>query len=71
LLEHGRNGLFFPPGDPEMLADRIAEIFDSDELACRLGANARLAAMERHDPALVMRQLLDAYCDAVDTANHK
>lgn len=71
LLEHGRSGLFFPPGDPEMLADRIAAIFDSDELACRLGENARIAAMERHDPALVMRQLLDAYCDAVDTANHK
>jgi hypothetical protein len=54
-----------------MLAERIAAVFDNDELACRLGANARIAAMERHDPALVVRQLLDAYCDAVHTASHK
>jgi glycosyltransferase involved in cell wall biosynthesis len=65
LLEHGRSGLFVPPGDPEMLAERIASIFDNDKLACRLGATARITAIERHDPALVMKQLLDAYSDAL------
>jgi glycosyltransferase involved in cell wall biosynthesis len=71
LLEHGRSGLFIPPGDPHMLADRIAAIFDNDELASRLGSNARIKAMERHDRALVVRQLLGAYSDAVDTADQK
>jgi glycosyltransferase involved in cell wall biosynthesis len=65
LLEHNQTGLFFPPGDAEMLAARIGQLFDSDADAARLGAQARAVALARHAPGLVVRQLLGAYAAAL------
>lgn len=61
LLEEGRTGLFFPPGDAALLAQRLEEVLSDDALATRLGAAARRVALERHAPARVVGQLLDAY----------
>ena len=61
LIEEGRTGLFFPPGDPVLLADRIRSLFLNDDLAVSLGAAARRVAAERHSVKRVLRQLLSAY----------
>ncbi len=61
LVRAGQSGLFFPPGDPFLLATRLAEVFGSDDLAVRLGTAARQQAQQRHDPQRIVDQLLSAY----------
>ncbi|HWE85521.1 MAG TPA: glycosyltransferase [Terracidiphilus sp.] len=61
IIDSERTGLTFPTGDPALLAWQISRIFRDDNLASRLGSNARCTAMERHDPLRVEEQLLSAY----------
>lgn len=65
LVEEGRTGLLFPPGDAAQLAARLEEVLGDDALAVRLGQAARTEATRRHDHELVLGQLLGAYRDAV------
>ena len=65
LVEHGRTGLLFPPGDAPLLGDAIMRIFREDDLASRLGRAARTEASERHAPQRVVSQLLHAYSDVI------
>ena len=61
LLEHGRTGLLFPPGDAPLLADSIMRIFRDDGFASRMSAATRDKASDRHAPERVLSQLLNAY----------
>ncbi len=61
IVEAGESGLMFPAGDAALLAWQIGRIFRDDSLASRLGSNARCTAIERHDPARVEAELLNAY----------
>lgn len=54
-------GLLFPVSDVPLLADKIRRVFTDNGLAERLGSNARVVAIERHDPIKVVSELLDAY----------
>jgi glycosyltransferase involved in cell wall biosynthesis len=65
LVEEGRSAFFFPPGDAEAMADRIARVFREDETSVALGCAARDRAVERHDPDRVVAQLMAAYADIV------
>jgi glycosyltransferase involved in cell wall biosynthesis len=68
LIEDGRTGLFFPTGDAPMLAARIREVLESDDLAAALGCNAHKAAAERHDPGRVVAGVVAAYEEIVRNA---
>jgi glycosyltransferase involved in cell wall biosynthesis len=48
LVEVGRNGFLFPPGDPEGLADRLLSVLGSERTRRSLGAASREIAL-RHD----------------------
>lgn len=61
MAEADREALFYRADDPQMLAWRIKQIFDSDALAQKLSAAARKRALERHDPAANRDRLLAAY----------
>lgn len=61
MAEDGREALFYRPIDPQMLAWRITQIFDSDALARKLGAAARKRALKTHDPVDNRDRLLAAY----------
>jgi glycosyltransferase involved in cell wall biosynthesis len=61
IIEPERSGLTFPAGDTALLAWQIGRIFRDDSLASQLGKNARSTAMERHDPARVEAELINAY----------
>ncbi|MGD0548884.1 MAG: glycosyltransferase [Terracidiphilus sp.] len=60
-IDPGTTGMAFPVGDAALLAWQIAKIFDNDSLASQLGRQARVVARERHNPARVEEQLLNAY----------
>ena len=47
LIEHGRTGLSLPTGDAPMLAARLREVFEDDDLAARLGSQAREVAAKQ------------------------
>lgn len=68
LVEDGRTGLLFPPGDAAMLAARLEAVLGDDALAVRLGEAARAEATRRHDPEAVVGQLLEAYRATASTA---
>ena len=61
LVEDGRTGLLFPPGDAPLLSAQLERLLDDDLLAARLSAAAREEAARRHDRAAVVAQLHGAY----------
>jgi len=60
-LEHRKTGLLYPRGNAFMLAHRIKELFENDDLAISLGKSARKKAQERHAIPKVMHELMGAY----------
>lgn len=65
LIQDGHTGLFFPTGDAPMLAARLREIFEDDDLAIRLGRQAHDVACRRHDPKMVVEEILAVYQDLI------
>jgi len=61
LIKDNCTGLFFPSGDAPMLAAKLREVFENDDLASRLGNEARDVAARRHDPGLIVREVLAVY----------
>lgn len=61
MMEHGRSGLLFPPGDAEQLGVIWRELFRNDALAQSLATGAYAVAMGRHDPKLVVSDLHRVY----------
>lgn len=68
LIAEGLTGLFFPTGDAPMLAARLREIFENDALAMKLGSQAHEAASQRHDPGLVVKEILAVYEEVLSKA---
>lgn len=61
FLTDGKTALFAPAGDPYVMAYRIKKIFDNDELAVDLSANAYQLALIRHDRVKTAEQYLNIY----------
>lgn len=64
MLDDGGAGLLFPVGDAEMLAAQIFRVFTDPGLAERLSDQGRQRARQRHDPAIIIGELLAAYSAA-------
>ncbi|MGP0048041.1 MAG: glycosyltransferase family 4 protein [Solirubrobacteraceae bacterium] len=58
LVEPGRTGLLFPPGDPAALAAALGSILDSSDRAERLGAQALDFVSTNHSPDRHYDQLI-------------
>lgn len=65
LIKDRCTGLLFPTGDAPMLAAKIQEVFEDDELAETLGSQARSQARRRHDPAAIVREIVSVYEDVL------
>ncbi len=61
LVDDGRTGLLFPPGDAEALAGQLDRVLGDDLLASRLGSAGRGEALVRHARRRVVADLLAAY----------
>lgn len=60
-VEEGKTGLLFPRGDYAVLAKRVLEIFDDDDLAVNLSRQARHVARMRHDPQKIAKDCMNVY----------
>ena len=65
LVRDGVDGLLYHDADPYALAGKIDRLLGDRALAARLGASARERALQRHDPASVAAQAVDAYRDVL------
>lgn len=61
LVEEGRNGLLFEPGDAATLAEACRQLASDPARCALLGAEARAGFEERLAPARRTRALLDVY----------
>lgn len=48
VLEHGRTGMLYPPGDVRALAACLLQLIDQPQLCQQLGRAARQAAISKH-----------------------
>jgi glycosyltransferase involved in cell wall biosynthesis len=56
-IREGRTGWLVPPRSPAALAARLAQVVDDADLAARVGAAARAAAVEVTQPSLLALEL--------------
>ncbi|MEZ9349960.1 glycosyltransferase family 4 protein [Vibrio splendidus] len=68
MAEDGKEVLFYRDNDPVLLAMRIKQIFESDELATQLSINAKQRATVTHNPEKNYKDLLDVYSTIISTA---
>lgn len=61
MLDDGRSGLLFEPGDPGALRGRLAELLGDREGAARIAAEARRVARERYSPEAVAAATMGVY----------
>jgi Glycosyltransferase len=66
MMRDGIEGLLFSRGNARSLAEKLRRVFNDDNLAIKLGHNARTAAMESHSPEKVLAETLRAYKDIID-----
>ncbi len=68
MASDGVEALFYRNDDPALLAWNVKQIFDSEELACRLSENGHNRAAVTHDPDRNAGQLYHAYREILDHA---
>ena len=61
VIKHNHNGLLCEERQPEALADSIYQIYKDKDLAQRLGNQARIDAVEKHDWKVNAQIIIDAY----------
>lgn len=67
LIENGSTGILFPANDPFTLAVHIQNIVASETISVSLSEAGKKAALARHNPDEILRTLLSAYKDIIDT----
>jgi len=65
LVNHRQNGLLFPLGDSDALADSILTLLSDMHLRSELGRNARDTIVKKHSWDQVVNQLENAYEEAI------
>jgi glycosyltransferase involved in cell wall biosynthesis len=55
------SALLVPPRDPAAIAGALAKVLSSDQLAARLGAKARLVALQSYSPEVRARRIKNVY----------
>lgn len=66
MLEHKKDGYLYCYNEPNMLAEYITCIFDSNELAISFSNSARTTARNRHNPEKLEKMLLDIYREIIN-----
>ena len=67
LVQHGRTGLQFSPGDAVALGQALRAILSDDSLADRLGADARAEYLAKYTPERNFEMLMRIYRFAIES----
>lgn len=65
IVKDEESALFFSAGDSAMLAYQISRVFEDDELANRLSANAKSIALKRHNMTETTSQYIEIYKNTI------
>jgi len=65
IVEEGRTGMFFPPGNAEEMARTVARAWEQPEYTDLLGAQARKEYETKYTASANYRQLLEIYQDVI------
>ena len=65
IVEHRKNGLLVPPGDPKALAKGLIKILTDEELARLLGANGRILVEKEYNWKIMVNKILAVYQDSL------
>lgn len=65
MLENEKEGLLYPCGDKDALADAVCRMFADDDFAVSCGQNAARRAAITHNPDTNYRRLLEIYREIV------
>jgi glycosyltransferase involved in cell wall biosynthesis len=68
VVQHGRDGLLVPPGDPAALADAIEQITSDDAARAYMGRHGRARVTERYDWRQIAAQLERLYHELLEVA---
>ena len=71
MLTHNEEGFLYCYNEPNMLAEYISRIFDSDSLAIKFSENGKRFAREEHDPDKLENTLLGIYDKLITTYNNE
>lgn len=63
IIEEGVTGLMYERGNANELTDLIIKLLQDRELAERLSTRAQEAALKRHNPEVILRELLRIYTE--------
>jgi glycosyltransferase involved in cell wall biosynthesis len=61
IIEHGRTGLFFRPGDAVDLAEKVRWLWSHEEEARKMGLQARKTYEDRYSPQRNYQTLMEIY----------
>ena len=61
ILENKKQGYLYPYTEPAMCAEYVSNFFEDDELAIRMGKEARKKALERHNPEKNAEDIIEIY----------
>jgi glycosyltransferase involved in cell wall biosynthesis len=70
LIENNVNGMIVPCNDSNSLATAIISIISDNEMANRIGENARLLR-KKLNHEFICQQWYDFFCDVLDNSNVK
>jgi len=65
LLQDGVHGVLIQDGDPYALAGAMREVLERPERHAAMAAEARRLAQRRHDPASIVRSMLERYREII------
>ncbi|MFX1520239.1 MAG: glycosyltransferase family 4 protein [Promethearchaeota archaeon] len=65
IVEHRKNGLLVPAGDPKALAKGLIKILTDEELARLLGANGRALVEKEYNWKIMVKKILAVYQDSL------
>lgn len=66
VVEDGKTGLLFEPGNVDDLAGKLSKIWHNPELAQEMGAQAKVHAQNRFSPEAHYQNLMAIYNEAID-----
>ena len=61
LVRHGETGFLVPPNQPELLADRMCQLAESQSRKCEFGAKSRQIAKDEFSLSTMVNKYMALY----------